>query len=211
MRKKHSRKPNYAVKRVMDILICLLGLPVALPLGFVLAILICLDGYGTPFYKQTRIGTGGAKFKLYKFRTMVLDAEERLEKYLAANPQFAREWEEKQKLRHDPRITRIGCFLRKTSLDELPQIINILKGDMTLVGPRPIVDNEKDKYGGYFNEYSAARPGLTGLWQISGRNNTTYRRRVACDHYYLNNWSVCLDIWILAKTVPTAIGGTGAW
>lgn len=199
------------MKRVLDILICAAAMPVALPLSALLAILIRLGSDGNVIYSQERIGRNGKPFLLYKFRTMTADADVRLERYLAANPELAAEWAASQKLKNDPRLTRIGFFLRKYSLDELPQILNILRGDMTLVGPRPIVANETVKYGRYFEEYCEVRPGLTGLWQTSGRNDTTYSQRVAYDHYYITHWSLGLDLWIMAKTIPVALGGRGAY
>ncbi len=205
------KKPNETIKRVMDIAICLLGLPFALPIGLLLALIIYADSGAAPIYRHQRIGKGGRPFTIYKFRTMVRGADALLKNYLAQNPELAEEWRKTQKLKNDPRLTRSGHFLRKYSLDELPQIYNILRGEMSLVGPRPIVENEKEKYGRYFEEYCMVRPGLTGLWQTSGRNNTTYSQRVAYDHYYINNWTVWLDLWILAKTVPIAINGNGAY
>ncbi|MDE5880085.1 MAG: undecaprenyl-phosphate galactose phosphotransferase WbaP [Desulfovibrio sp.] len=200
-----------AIKRGIDILFCLLLLPVALPLGLLLALCVRLDSSGPPLYRQMRIGRGGKLLRIYKFRTMVEDADAKLKKCLAADPALKTEWERDHKLRHDPRITRMGHFLRKTSLDELPQLINVALGDMSLVGPRPIVVAEVKKYGAVFDEYCRVRPGITGLWQISGRNNTTYAERVAFDHYYINNWSIWMDIWILTKTVPVVLTGYGAY
>lgn len=199
------------VKRWLDILICTAALPLALPLGLCLMALIVLDSRGAPIYRHERIGKGGKPFQIYKFRTMRANADAILQECLAADPALADEWQRDQKLRNDPRLTRVGRLLRKTSLDELPQIINILLGDMTLVGPRPIVASEKRKYGRYFEEYCGVRPGLTGLWQTSGRNDTTYSQRVVFDHYYINHWSVWLDFWIMAKTIPVALSGRGAY
>lgn len=199
------------IKRCIDILSCLLLIPVVLPVGLVLVLLIRLDSPGSPLYRQIRIGKGGRPLRVYKFRTMVANADTKLKEYLASNPALKTEWERDHKLKHDPRITRMGHFLRKTSLDELPQLLNVAMGDMSLVGPRPIVATEMKKYGAVFDEYCRVRPGITGLWQISGRNNTTYAERVAFDHYYINNWSVWMDIWILIKTVPVALTGYGAY
>lgn len=204
-------KPRQRLKRILDILICGAAMPAILPLGLLLGLIIRLDSKGAPIYRHERIGKNGKPFQIYKFRTMTADADAQLEQYLEQNPDMAAEWRAGQKLKHDPRLTRIGHFLRKTSLDELPQIINILRGQMTLVGPRPIVVNEKTKYGRYFEEYCQVRPGLTGLWQTSGRNDTTYSQRVAYDHYYINHWSIWLDLWILAKTIPVALSGRGAY
>lgn len=200
-----------AIKRAIDILFCILLLPVVVPLGLLLALLIRLDSPGAPIYRQMRIGRNGRMLRVYKFRTMVSDADALLKEWLAVNPALKEEWERDHKLRDDPRITRMGHFLRKTSLDELPQLLNVALGDMSLVGPRPIVAAEVKKYGPVFDEYCRVRPGLTGLWQISGRNNTTYAERVAFDHYYINNWSVWMDIWILARTIPVVLTGHGAY
>lgn len=200
-----------ALKRAIDLVFCILMLPVVLPLGLLLAFLIRLDSPGAPIYRQMRIGRDGRLLRVYKFRTMVSDAEARLKEWLAGDPDLKEEWERDHKLRHDPRITRMGHFLRKTSLDELPQLLNVVMGDMSLVGPRPIVAAEVKKYGAVFDEYCRVRPGLTGLWQISGRNNTTYAERVAFDHYYINNWSIWMDIWILARTIPVVLTGYGAY
>ncbi len=205
------RRPQQSIKRIMDILLCLLGIPVVLPIGLLLIIYICLDSKGSPIYRQERLGKDGKTFVLYKFRTMVSNADEILTASLEKDSALAKEWAETQKLRDDPRLTSAGRFLRKTSLDELPQIFNILCGTMTLVGPRPIIGEEKKRYGRYFREYCEVYPGLTGLWQISGRNNTTYAQRVAFDHYYINNWSFWLDLWIIAKTLPVTIRGNGAY
>ena len=209
--RKNQKRPIHWIKRCMDIFFCLLYLPVALPLGLLLALCIRLDSKGAPIYKQERIGRNGRHFIIYKFRTMTENADELLATYLENDEDLAREWEETQKLKNDPRLTRMGRFLRKTSLDELPQVINILLGNMSIVGPRPIVESEKERYGKRFREYCEVYPGLTGLWQTSGRNNTTYPERVAYDHYYINHWSLWLDLWIMAKTVPQIIRGYGAY
>jgi Undecaprenyl-phosphate galactose phosphotransferase WbaP len=162
-------------------------------------------------YRQWRVGRNGRRIGVYKFRTMVRNADAVLREMLEKDPELAAEWERDQKLRCDPRVTRVGAFLRKTSLDELPQLINVVTGDMSLVGPRPVVEGERGKYGPVFDEYCRVRPGITGLWQVSGRNNTSYAERVAYDHYYINNWSVWMDIWILCRTVPVVLTGYGAY
>lgn len=206
----HDRR-RLAIKRAIDILFCILLSPLLLPLGLALALLIRMDSPGSPLYRQVRLGRSGQPILVYKFRTMVADADARLKEWLNDNPDLKEEWERDHKLKHDPRITRMGRFLRKTSLDELPQLLNVALGDMSVVGPRPIVDDEVKKYGVVFEEYCRVRPGITGLWQISGRNNTSYAERVAYDRYYINNWSVWMDIWILAKTVPVTLTGYGAY
>lgn len=204
-------KPNYKIKRAMDLGLCLASLPLTLPLCLLIGLAILLESGAFPIYRQKRMGRGGKTFTLYKFRTMIRDADQALEKCLTHNPQIKREWSESQKIKKDPRITRIGRILRKSSLDELPQIFNILLGHMSLVGPRPIVANEINKYGRYYSDYCLSYPGLTGLWQVSGRNDTSYRRRVAHDHYYVNNWRLSFDLYILIKTIPVIISGKGAY
>lgn len=199
------------MKRTGDLLICGTLLPFLLPVLFIISLLIRMKSKGPAIYTQIRLGHQGKPFKLYKFRTMVDNADQLLDSYLEQDPEMALEWEETHKLHDDPRVTSFGKLLRKTSLDELPQIFNILKGEMTLVGPRPIVDEEIKKYGRYYEEYCGLHPGLTGLWQISGRSDTTYERRLACDHYYANNWSPALDMKILLKTLPVALKGFGAY
>ena len=198
-------------KRALDLVLTLLaGGFFALSL-LVISIAIRLDSKGPVFFRQRRIGREGRPFMVYKFRTMALDAPERLQRHLAANPEAKAEWEATQKLKNDPRITRVGNILRQTSLDELPQIFNVLKGEMSLVGPRPIVDNEVEKYGEDFELYTRVRPGITGLWQISGRNNISYARRVWLDKHYVCNWSVWMDLLILGRTIPAVLRGTGAY
>ena len=211
MRQNLRDKRRLRFKRGMDLLFCTLGAVVLLPLGFLLALCIRLDSPGPIFFRQRRVGQGGREIHIFKFRTMVRDADAFLQRLLQENPALQEEWEKDQKLKNDPRITRVGRILRKLSLDELPQLINVVKGDMSLVGPRPIVENEEEKYGPVYEEYCLVKPGITGLWQISGRNNTSYAERVAYDHYYISNWSVWMDLWILGKTVPVVLTGYGAY
>ena len=161
-------------------------------------------------YGQKRIGRNGGEFRAWKFRSMVQDAERVLEDYLARHPEMAEEWQRHHKLRNDPRVTRIGRFLRKTSLDELPQLWNVLTGEMSLVGPRPIVRQELQKYGDAIELYLRVRPGITGLWQVSGRSNTTYDERIRLDEHYVRNWSVWLDIFVLGETIKTVLRAEGA-
>lgn len=205
-----DRKRQF-IKRTIDLTLTLSGMIIIVPLGLLLSLAIILSSPGSPIYTQKRIGRGGKVFTVYKFRTMVLNADTILQQYLAKNPSLQAEWERDHKLKKDPRIFRVGALLRKTSLDEFPQLWNVLCGDMSLVGPRPIVEAEIEKYGHVFNDYCRVRPGITGLWQISGRNNTTYQERVQLDRYYVNNWSVWLDIWILAKTFPVVVMRDGAY
>lgn len=204
-------KRRLRLKRGIDLFLCLLGAAMLLPLGLCLALAIRWDSPGPVFYRQRRIGQGGKEVRIFKFRTMAVDADEALQAWLERDPDLRSEWERNRKLKHDPRITRMGAFLRKTSLDELPQLFNVLWGDMSLVGPRPIVAEEVRRYGPVYEEYCLVKPGITGLWQISGRNNTSYEERVAFDHYYINNWSVWMDLWILGKTVPVVLSGYGAY
>lgn len=199
------------LKRLLDLTgTAFLGL-LALPVLAAVAVAIRVDSPGPVLFAQTRIGKGGRKFRAWKFRTMVRDAEEVLERYLAEHPEFREEWLQDQKLRRDPRVTRVGRFLRRTSLDELPQLWNVLRGEMSLVGPRPIVDEEVARYGPRFALYAQVLPGITGLWQVSGRNDTTYEERVELDSYYVRNWSPWLDLYILARTVWVVLTARGAY
>lgn len=206
-----GRRPSDTLKRVMDLL---LAIPLALflmPALIGLAIMIRNDDKGPILFKQTRRGKDGKEFTCYKFRTMVVDAQEQLDKLLASNPDARREWEENQKLKDDPRITRRGGLLRRTSLDELPQLWNIIRGDMSVVGPRPIVKDEVRRYGRDIEYYDSVRPGVLGLWQISGRNDTTYAARVALDVDYAQRRSVFLDLYILVKAIPAVLLKRGAY
>ncbi|WP_300718948.1 undecaprenyl-phosphate galactose phosphotransferase WbaP [uncultured Desulfovibrio sp.] len=205
------RRWRQRLKRSLDLALCLpVVLVFAVP-GLLLALLIRLDSPGPVFYRQRRLGMGGKAFDVFKFRTMRQDADAVLASYLEDNPDLREEWEKDRKLRHDPRITRIGRFLRKSSLDELPQLLNVLRGEMSLVGPRPIVESEIVRYGDVYADYCRVRPGITGLWQVSGRNNTTYEERVNLDRYYVTNWCIWMDLWILARTFPVVITGYGAY
>jgi Undecaprenyl-phosphate galactose phosphotransferase WbaP len=200
------------LKRVLDVAIVIVSGLCLLPVFAVICALIKIASPGPIFYGHTRIGQGGRRFKAWKFRSMVLNADKVLEEHLKDNPELQAEWDKDQKLRNDPRIIRgVGPVIRKLSLDELPQLWNVLKGEMSLVGPRPIVDNEMEKYGEVFPLYLRVVPGITGLWQISGRNNTTYEERVAYDRYYVRNWSVWSDLYILAATVRTVLLREGAY
>ena len=198
-------------KRALDLLGAVLGGLLISPILLAILVLIKLDSPGSAFYGHTRIGVEGKHFRCWKFRTMHVDAERVLEQYFRKNPRSRAEWERSQKLRDDPRITRTGRFLRKTSLDELPQLWNVLRGEMSLTGPRPIVDAEVSKYGTVFELYRRIRPGMSGLWQISGRSSISYTERVAIDSHYVRNWSFWLDLIILARTVKTVVLGRGAF
>ncbi len=199
------------IKRTMDLFLVLLTLPLLLPLTILIAIAISLESKGAVFFIQERIGRGGKPFRAYKFRSMVSNAESVLKTALEQNAALREEWAKDQKLRRDPRVTKVGWFLRKTSLDEMPQLWNVFLGEMSLVGPRPIVQNEITRYGDAFKLYSKVTPGLTGMWQVNGRNNTTYAERVRFDAYYARNWSVWLDIYILARTFRAVVRAEGAY
>jgi len=201
---------NAAVKRMLDILLSILLGIFSSPVLLLAALLIRLDGRGPVFYAQERVGKGGRKIKIYKFRSMTPNADQVLADYLATNLQARQEWQQTRKLREDPRITRAGKLLRKFSIDELPQLINVLKGDLSLVGPRPVVEDEAHHYQYEFDVYKSVRPGVTGLWQVSGRNRTSYEERVHYDMYYVRNWSVWLDVYILLRTVWVVLRGDGA-
>ncbi|MDR1301143.1 MAG: undecaprenyl-phosphate galactose phosphotransferase WbaP [Treponema sp.] len=202
---------NWGIKRVMDVSVVIIGGLLLLPLFLGIALLIKITSPGPVLYGHTRLGLQGVPFKAYKFRSMVIDADQRLQILLASNPKMQEEWEACHKLKQDPRVTWIGKFLRRTSLDEFPQLLNILKGEMSLVGPRPIVQDEVKKYGEDFSRIFSVKPGLSGLWQVSGRSDTDYIERVAFDTYYLQSWSVWLDIWVLYKTLGAVIRGKGAY
>ena len=202
---------NRAYKRLFDIVVSLCGLVFVVPLGVILAIAIYIDSPGPVIFAHLRIGQGKKVFPCYKFRTMVPDAEAVLRDYLAEHPDAEAEWRETFKLKDDPRVTRVGRFLRRTSLDELPQLINVLKGEMSLVGPRPIVRVEIPRYGEYFHDFCLVPPGITGMWQVNGRSDTTYAERVQMDSWYVRNWSVWIDIVYLVKTIKVVFTGRGAY
>jgi len=198
-------------KRLFDLVVSALFLLCLAPIFYLIAVAIKLTSKGPIFFGHSRYGQDGELFKALKFRTMAQDADQLLASHLEAHPEFRAEWERDHKLRKDPRVTLVGRFLRRYSLDELPQLLNVLLGQMSLVGPRPIVKNEIVKYGDGYDLYTRVLPGITGLWQVSGRNNTTYAERVAFDEYYVRNWSVWLDLYILTKTVKTVIKAEGAY
>jgi len=203
---------NRFVKRTFDLAVSALFLPLLLPLIGVLGLLIKLDSPGPVFYRHTRIGRGGKPFGVYKFRSMYRDSGERLTTILRSDPLARREWESCFKLKNDPRITRMGRFLRKTSLDELPQIFNVLKGEMSLVGPRPVLEEEIiNYYKECADYYHMVRPGITGLWQVSGRNDVGYDNRVRLDMWYVLNWSLWLDVLMLFKTIRVVLKREGAY
>jgi Undecaprenyl-phosphate galactose phosphotransferase WbaP len=199
------------IKRALDLLGVVAGGLLIGPLVLAIVGLIKLDSSGPAFYTQLRLGKGGNHFRCWTFRTMHVDADWLLTQHLQDNAELRWEWEQDHKLRFDPRVTRAGRFLRATSLDELPQLWNVVRGEMSLVGPRPIVDKETPKYGKVYKLYQRVTPGISGLWQVSGRNNTTYEERVALDAYYVRNWSLWLDLVILARTVGSTVLRRGAY
>lgn len=200
------------IKRLVDIIAGLVGTILLIPITICIYIAkkILKENDGPIFYEQLRIGKNGKHFKLYKYRSMIVGADEILKEYLSENEEARIEFEKNQKLKNDPRITRLGNFLRKTSLDEFPQFINILKGDMSLVGPRPIVDREIELFGDKMKIVHSVRPGLTGYWAANGRSDTTYEQRVEMEAYYAENFSLLLDIKIIFKTIKSVIKKEGA-
>ena len=206
-----ARRRNRVIKRVFELLFTICGGLCILPFLLVIAVMVAVDNKGNVIFAHRRIGRDGKEFKCYKFQTMIPNAQEALEKYLAENPEARKEWEESFKLTDDPRVTKLGSILRKTSLDEMPQLWNVIKGDMSLVGPRPIVAKEIERYGEYFREYAMVPPGITGMWQASGRSDTTYEERVEMDTWYVRNWSVWIDLMYLFKTVKIVFTGKGAY
>jgi len=197
-------------KRLFDIAVAGSALLFVAPLILVFALAIRMQDGGKAFYSQRRFGLNGETFNCFKLRSMVPDAKEKLDYLLDNDPVARREWEESQKLTHDPRITALGQFIRKTSIDELPQLYNVLRGDMSLVGPRPIVENEIQKYGDSFRQYCAVRPGITGLWQVSGRSDTSYTQRVETDVEYVRSRSFWGDVKIVLLTIPAVFKSEGA-
>jgi Undecaprenyl-phosphate galactose phosphotransferase WbaP len=199
------------MKTILDRLLTV-GLGICtLPLFLLIMLAVKIDSPGPIFYGHYRLGRGARPFVAWKFRSMVIDADWVLEQHLVKNDILREEWEKSRKLKNDPRITRVGRILRRTSLDELPQLWNVLRGEMSLVGPRPIVDEEIIHYADTFELYKRVPPGITGLWQVSGRSDVTYSERVNLDAYYVRNWSVWLDIYILLRTIWVVIIGDGAY
>ena len=197
-------------KRIMDGFFALLAFLVFSPVFVIVPALIKFTSCGPVFFRHRRLGRDGREISIWKFRTMYVDADDRLRKILAADPAATEEWERNFKLKNDPRVTPLGRFLRRTSLDELPQLFNVLSGEMALVGPRPIVEDEKAYYGDRYALLASVRPGMTGLWQVSGRSDTDYARRVALDAQYILNWSPWMDIWVLFRTIGAVLFMRGA-
>ena len=194
-----------ATKRLMDLFLSAVAIVLLLPTFAIVAVVIKLTSKGPVLFSHPRVGFGGKPFRCYKFRTMVCDSEAVLASLLASSPAAALEWSQTQKLKNDPRVTGIGRLLRKSSLDELPQLFNAVLGQMSLVGPRPVTQTELKRFGRSASKYLAARPGLTGLWQVSGRSSLNYSRRVALDRYYVSNWSPLLDLKIVLRTIPALL------
>jgi exopolysaccharide production protein ExoY len=192
-------------KRIVDIVLALSGIVLLAPLLIICFLVTWKSSSGPIIFRHKRVGFNGKTFDCLKFRTMVADAPERLRKLLEADAGVAAEWAKYQKLRNDPRVTPIGAILRKSSLDELPQLFNVLIGDMSIVGPRPVTEDELLRYGASVKVYTACRPGITGLWQVTGRSSTSYEKRVSCDAYYARTWSLALDCKIIIVTIPSVL------
>lgn len=199
------------LKRTIDLLLTAVFVLFSSPFLLLIAALICLDSRGGIFYRQKRVGHKGKIFKMWKFRTMKENADQVLKSYLDSNPSMKKEWEVTQKLKNDPRVTRVGRFLRKFSLDEIPQLINVVRGEMSVVGPRPYFPEQEELYGDGNQLYKRVHPGMTGMWQVRGRNTKTFKERARLDEYYIRNWSVWLDIYILLRTVLVVFSNEGAY
>ncbi|HEY5330001.1 MAG TPA: sugar transferase [Acidobacteriaceae bacterium] len=199
------------IKRTLDIVLVVLATPVLAPLFLAVAAAVRFSSPGPVLFSHRRIRKHGEFFSMWKFRTMCVDSAQVLEDYLTANPGARKEWRENHKLKRDPRVTRVGAFLRRMSLDELPQFWNVLQGTMSLVGPRPIVAAEVEKYGDNFDEYCKVKPGLTGLWQVSGRNEVSYEQRVQLDCRYVRSWSLLEDAKIMSRTLSSVVNQDGAY
>lgn len=206
-----TRKINLVIKRFIDISIIVISSPVVIPVMIFLSLCVKLSSKGPVFYGHKRVGKNGKEIKCWKFRSMYKDSQKMLEEILLTNPEMKKEWEENRKFVNDPRVTKFGKFLRKTSLDELPQLFNILIGNMSFVGPRPVTKDELEKYGENANYILTVTPGLSGMWQISGRSDTGYEERINLDSYYIQNWSIWLDMWIIIKTIWVVLRGKGAY
>lgn len=211
VRQELLRPTSRLMKRTLDLAITLLLAPVVIPIIAVVAILVLLESPGPVFHKCERVGRGGRVFKVWKIRSMVLNGDRALREYLEKNPSEYQEWNSTQKLKRDPRITRVGRIIRKTSIDELPQLWNVLIGEMSIVGPRPIQEDQIGMYGPSFILYKQVRPGITGLWQVSGRNHLPFSERVNLDRFVIQNWSVWLDIYVLALTARVVVTANGAY
>jgi exopolysaccharide production protein ExoY len=205
------QSPGLALQRAVDLVVGVLALFGVLPLMLILALIVWVSQGGSIFFSQVRVGRMGRLFRCWKFRTMVVDAELVLADHLASDPEARADWEASHKLRSDPRVTPFGRFLRASSLDELPQLLNVLAGEMSLVGPRPIVPAEIARYKSNFCHYCSCRPGITGLWQVSGRNDVSYDARVAMDTQYARSRTAWLDVKIMAATIPAVLARRGSY
>lgn len=203
--------PGGILKRAVDIALATIGIAILWPLMLMVALAIRYTDPGPAIFGHERIGLNGRRFKCLKFRSMIINSEVALRELLERDQAAAAEWAASQKLKNDPRITRLGRILRETSLDELPQLWNVLRGDMSIVGPRPIVSAEVRRYGNHFTDYAATKPGITGLWQVTGRSDCTYEERVSLDVDYVQNWSILRDFWIIARTVIVVFGRKGSY
>lgn len=201
------QSPYRYIKRFMDVILATIALVVLSPIFLIIAIAIKIESKGPVFFKHTRIGKNGKIIKLYKFRSMVINAEELIKSF---TPEQMKEYKENYKLTNDPRITKIGKFLRKTSLDELPQLLNIIKGDLSIIGPRPVVTDELEKYGANTEKFLSVTPGLTGYWAANGRSCTTYKQRMQMELYYIDNLSLKMDVKVFFKTIEAVIKREGA-
>jgi exopolysaccharide production protein ExoY len=199
------RPVGLTAKRAIDIVLAVSGIVLLAPLLIICFVAVVVSSPGPALFRHRRVGFGGKYFDCLKFRTMATDASARLRDVLESDPRAAAEWATTRKLRHDPRVTSIGAILRKSSLDELPQLFNVLKGEMSIVGPRPVTDEELVRYSEAIQAYLSCRPGITGLWQVSGRSTTTYQQRVEYDAFYARNWSMALDAKIIIVTIPVVL------
>jgi exopolysaccharide production protein ExoY len=206
-----SRPIGMSPKRFADIVLAISAIVMLTPLLIICFLATVMTSPGPALFRHRRVGFNGKPFDCLKFRTMVIDAPERLQRLLESDPSAASEWAANRKLKRDTRVTAIGAILRKSSLDELPQLFNVLRGEMSIVGPRPVTDEELERYTTSVGAYLACRPGITGLWQVSGRSSTTYDKRVACDTFYAQNWSMALDAKILVVTIPSLLFTDGAY
>lgn len=206
-----TKQSSLLVKRIIDIAILLVMSPLVVPVVIVVSIIVKISSPGPIFYGHRRVGKDGKEFKCWKFRSMVINADKMLDKILAEHPEMREEWERDRKFTNDPRVTKIGKVLRKTSIDELPQLWNVFVGEMSFIGPRPVTEPELKKYGDKTSLILSVLPGLSGMWQISGRSATGYEERINLDSYYIQNWSVWLDLWIILKTVWVVLKGKGAY
>ena len=206
----NKQKIYIASKRMIDIVVSSVALIVLMPFMLIVALLVKIDSKGNAIIIQERIGKNGKIFKMYKYRSMVIDAEEILKEYLKNNKEIRKEYEEYKKIKNDPRVTKMGSFIRKTSIDELPQLLNVLKGDMSLVGPRPYLPREKEDMKEYYTYIIESKPGLTGLWQISGRNDVSFNERLNIDYTYNKSKSLKFDFSIFMKTIFKVLKREGA-